>query len=585
MNWKSTLLLPVVTATFLGVCALDACGGGGDSGSGAGDDGGTTGGEGGVPPGTPLPGDDGGGLGNGCLGGNCSEVLTEHGDNARSGLYGAEAKLKPANVTKATFGKLFELTVDGKVDAQPLYVQNVAISGKGTHDVLYVVTEHGSAYAFDADAAPGAGGPLWKMSAVPGGETPSDDRGCNQVTPEIGITATPVIDRATSTMYFVAMSKNGGTYHQRLHAVDITSGAEKLGGPKEIVATYPGSTNKEGNGTTVTFAPGQHKDRSALLLDHGRVYTSWASHCDNDPYTGWIIAHDATTLANVAVWNTVPNGSEASFWNAGAGPAADAVGYVYHASGNGDFDTNLTAAGFPKEANYGNSFVKLALIGGAFSVTDYFAMANEVTESANDIDLGSGGLLLLPDPVGSAAHPHLLVGGGKDGHLYLLDRDNLGKFDSAGANANAVQDVPLATATTETGDTGEFGAGAYFNGAVYFGGVGEPLKRWAIANAKITTPEASKTSLAFTYPGTTPTVSWDGKDPATAIVWAHENTSPPVLHAYSAGDLATEYWNSSQASGNRDMPAGGNNKFIIPLVANGRVYFGTASSVVVYGNL
>ncbi len=592
MRWQTALTIPALTATFLAVCVLDACGSSGSSGPG--DDGGTNGGEASVPPGTPPPGtpppppgsgDDGGsdgGLAAGCLGGNCSDVLTEHGDNARTGLYGAETKLAPANVKQATFGKVFELSVDGKVDAQPLYVQSVAVAGKGTHDVLYVVTEHASVYAFDANAA---GAPLWQTSALLAGETPSDDRACDQVTPEIGITATPVIDRATGTMYFVAMSKNGGTYHQRLHAVDITSGAEKFGGPHEIIATYPGSTTQEGNGTTLTFAPAQHKDRSALLLDHGRVYTSWASHCDADPYTGWVIAHDAATLANVAVWNTEPNGTEASFWNAGAGPAADSAGNVYHMSGNGGFDTTLDGKGFPSQASYGNSFLKLSVSGSAFSVVDFFTMANEVIESNADVDLGSGGITLLPDSVGSAAHPHLAIGAGKDGHLYLLDRDAMGKFDSAGANANAVQDVTLATATIETADTGEFGAGAYFNGAVYYGGVAQPLKRWAIANAKITTPQASQTAISFAFPGTTPSISWDGKDPATAIVWAHENSSPPVLHAYSAADLSVEYWNSSQAAASRDVPAGANNKFIMPLVASGRVYVGTQSSVVVYGNL
>ncbi|HEY8078613.1 MAG TPA: hypothetical protein VIF62_30995 [Labilithrix sp.] len=578
----------VLAAASLGVAALYACGGDGGSSSNPANDAGGNGDATSPPPPPPGGGDDGGaqdGGGDGgttsCLGGNCIEALTEHYDNARTGLYGAESKLKPTNVNEAMFGKAFELTVDGKVDAQPLYLQAVAIAGKGTHDVIYVVTEHDSIYAFDANAA---GAPLWQVSALGAGEAPSDDRGCDQVTPEMGITATPVIDRTTGTMYVVAMSKKGGTYHQRLHAIDITSGAEKLGGPKEIVATYPGSTSSEGNGTTLTFDPKQHKERSALLLDHGRVYTSWSSHCDFDPYTGWVMAHDEATLAVVAIWNTEPNGAEASFWSAGAGPAADSAGNVYHMSGNGGFDTTLTAGGFPNQSNYGNSFVKLATSSTTIGLTDYFTMGDEVAQSDADVDLGSGGVMLLPDAVGSAAHPHLLVGSGKDGHLYLLDRDKMGHFAPGGGNAGAVQDVPNATATAFTSDTGEFGAPAYFDGAIYFGGVGEPLERWTIANATIATPHASETSDSFGFPGTTPTISWDGTDKTTAIVWAHENTSPMTLHAYSAADLATEYWNSAQAAGQRDVPTGAGNKFIIPLVANGRVYVGTQSSVVVYGS-
>ena len=595
--------LVLLLAALVGTSALYACGSGGspanpgeDASIGAGTDGaGST-----VSPGTDAGETDAGEAESGetdggtdapegspspCLGGNCNDVLTEHFDNLRTGLYGAETKLNPTNVKEATFGKLFELPVDGKVDAQPLYVEGVAVSGQGTHDVVYVVTEHDSIYAFDAETTPDAGGPLWTKTALLAGETPSDARSCGQVTPEIGITATPVIDLATSTMYFVAMSKIGGVYHQRLHAMDITSGAEKFGGPHEITATYPGSTMNEGNGTTLTFAPAQHKERSALLLDHGRVYTSWSSHCDIGPYTGWLIAHDPTTLANVAVYNNEPNGTEGAFWNAGAGPAADPAGNLYHESANGGFDTTLTTAGFPSKSDYGNSFTKLSLSGSSLSLVDYFTMVDEVSQSAGDIDLGSGGLTLLPDAVGDATHPHLLIGGGKDGHLYLLDRDDLGKFSADGGNRQIVQDVLLATGPTETSGTGEFGAGAYFDGAVYFGGVGEPLKRWEIAQAHVTTPPSSQTSTSFKYPGTTPSISYDGTDLSTAIVWAHENSSPPTLHAYSAADLTVEYYNSSQAAGQRDVPAGAGNKFMIPVVANGRVYFGTASSVVVYGLL
>jgi hypothetical protein len=521
-----------------------------------------------------------------CLGGNCVDVLTEHYDNARTGLY-VDTTLNPTNVKQATFGKLAELSVDGKVDAQPLYVQGVTIGG-AKHNVLYVVTEHDSIYAFDAEAKPDAGAsPLWgPVSAIGTGETSSDAvGGCGQVIPEIGITSTPVIDLATSTIYVIAMTKNGAVYHQRLHALDITTGAEKSGSPKEITANYPGS-GEEGDGGTLTFDPKVHKERSALLLDHGQVWTSWSSHCDQNKYTGWLIAYDETTLAQTAVFNDEPNGSEAAFWSSGAGPAADSAGNIYHETGNGGFETTLTTAGFPNQNDYGNSFIKVSLAAGKISLVDYFTEGNEVIESAGDVDMSSGGLLLLPDSVGSAAHPHLLVGGGKDGHIYLLDRDNLGKFNTDGGNGQIAQDVPNATFNgPPQGGVGSYGAPAYFNGAIYYGGVAEPLKRWAIANASITVPQTSQTAASFQYPGTTPTVSWSGTDPTTGIVWAHENTDPPVLHAYNPADLTVEYYNSTQASGQRDQPTGHANKFIIPTVANGRVYVATTNSVVVYGLL
>jgi len=582
--------MAITTIAFAAAAALYACGGddstaGVTPGSDASTDGssGDGGGDGG-----PLQGDAGNpdGATSSCLGGNCSDVLTEHNDNARTGQYAVETKLNPTNVNMASFGKLFELPVDGKVDAEPLYVQNVAIGG-GTHNVVYVVTEHDSLYAFDAETKPDAGtSQFWTVSALAAGETPSDAvGGCSQVTPEIGITSTPVIDLATKTIYLIAMSKNGGTYHQRIHAIDITTGVEKAGSPKEVTATFPG-TGQEGDGTTLTFDPKIHKERSALLLDHGQVWSSWSSHCDQGNYTGWLMAYDASSLAQTAVYNDEPNGSEAAFWSSGAGPAADSAGNIYHESGNGTFETTLDSTGHPNKGDYGNSFIKVALSGSSISLVDYFTMGNEVVESAGDVDLSSGGLMLLPDSVGSAAHPHLLVGGGKDGHIYMLDRDNLGKFNTDGGNGQIAQDVPNATYSgSPTGGVGSYGAPAYFNGAIYYGGVSESLKRWPIANGKITTPQSSQTSTNFQYPGTTPSISYNGTDPATAIVWAHENSTPPTLHAYSSADLTTEYYNSNQATGQRDKPAGSGNKFIIPMIANGRVYVATTNSVVVYGLL
>src|SRR5260370_14408333 len=317
-------------------------------------------------------------------------VLTWHNDNARTGQNLQETTLTPANVNSSMFGRLFTITVDGKVDAQPLYVPALTIPALGVHHVLFVVTEHDSAYAFDADTAQ----QLWHVSLLGYGETPSDDRGCGQVTPEIGATATPAIDPQIGphgTMYVLAMSKDGSAnYHPRLDALDITTGGEQFGGPAEIHATYPGS------GVENPFTPKQHKERPGLLIANGLVYTAWSSHCDIFPYTSWMISYSETTLAQVNVLNLTPNGNDGALWNAGAGPAADGSGNVYVLTGNGTFDSSLNGGGFPSSGDYGNAFVKMSTSGGSLAVTDYFTMLNTASESGADADLGSGGGILVP---------------------------------------------------------------------------------------------------------------------------------------------------------------------------------------------
>ena len=361
------------------------------------------------------------------------DVLTWHNDIARTGQNLNETILTPANVKAATFGKQFEIAVDGKVDAQPLYVSAVAVPGKGTLNVLVMATEHGSVYAVDADT----GAPVWKTSTLPAGETTSDSRSCNQVIPEIGITATPVIDHTrgpSGAIYLIAMSKNGGgTYFQRLHALDLATGDELFGGPKEIQASFPGNGDSSSGGRVI-FDPGQYKERPGLLLLNGTVYTAWGSHCDIRPYTGWVMAYDASTLAQTSVLNIVPNGSEGGIWMSGAGPAADDAGNIYLLAGNGDFDTTLTS-GAPTNGNYGNAFLKLSTTGG-LAVADYFEMFDQQQENATDADLGSGGALVLPDMLDASNTVRSLVAGaGKDKNLYLLRRDKLGGFRP---NANQI---------------------------------------------------------------------------------------------------------------------------------------------------
>jgi outer membrane protein assembly factor BamB len=500
-----------------------------------------------------------------------TDVLTYKNDLARSGQNLTETTLTPANVTFSTFGLLRNLPADGKVDAQPLYVSQLTVSG-AAHNVVYVATEHDSVYAYDADT----GAVLWHVSLLAAGEVLSDTHGCYQVVPEIGITSTPVIDRSAGThgtIFVVAMSKDASSnYHQRLHALDLATGAELLAGPVEIAATYPSS-----GGGTATFASGQYEERAALLLLNGTVYTSWTSHCDGAPYSGWIIAYAESSLARTAVLNVAPNsGAGPAIWMSGGGPAADSAGNLYLLTANGAFETTLDANGFPSQQDYGNSFLKLSTAGGSLSIADYFTMYNEVTESAGDVDLGSGGAMLLPDVTDSTATVrHLVVGAGKDGNIYVVNRDSMGKFNSAG-NAQIWQQASGAL------PGGIWSTPAYFNGTVYYGDVGSTLKAFSISSAKLVAAPQSQSPSQFAFPGTAPSVSANGA--SNAIVWAHENAGTAVLHAYNAANLALELYNSNQAPANRDH-FGSGNKFITPTIADGKVFVGTTAGVGVFGLL
>ena len=502
-----------------------------------------------------------------------TDVLTYHNDIARTGQNLTETTLTTASVTSAKFGKLGFYPVDGLVDAEPLYASNTVIPGNGTHNVLIVPTENDSVYAFDADS----GATIWQVTTLGTGEVPSDNRGCGQVSPEIGVTSTPVIDRSqgpNGAVYVVAMSKDGsGAYHQRLHALDLALGTELFGGPVEIQAAYPG-TGDNSNGTSVVFDPAQYKERAALLLLNGVIYTSWASHCDARPYTGWIMGYSESTLAQTSVLNVTPNGNEGAIWMAGDGLAADASGNIYFLDANGDFDLTLDANGFPSDGDYGNAFMKLSTSGGQLAVADYFEMDNEAAENGSDTDLGSGGEMLLPDLTdGSGNTRHLAVGAGKDGNLYVVNRDDMGKF--SGNNSNIYQELAGAL------PGGVWAMPAYFNNTVYYGSVGSPIQAFSIGNAKLSATATAKTANSFGYPGATPSVSANGA--GNGIVWAVENTNPAVLHAYNAGTL-NELYNSNQASGGRDQ-FGGGNKFITPMIVNGKVFVGTTNGVAVFGLL
>lgn len=409
------------------------------------------------------------------------------------------------------------------------------------------------------------------------GETTSDTRGCDQVSPEIGVTSTPVIDRnrgANGAVYVVAMSKNGSTYHQRLHALDLALGTEILGGPADVQATYPGSGDNSSGGNVV-FDPAQYKERAGLLLVNGVVYTAWASHCDIRPYTGWIMGYDAGTLVQTSVLNVDPNGNEGAIWNSGAGMAADSSGYIYFLDANGLFDSVLNGSGFPSQGDYGNGFMKLSTTGNHLAVADYFEMYDQSAENSTDTDLGSGGAMLLPDLLDSGNNTkELAVGAGKDGVLYVVDRTNLGKFNPT--HNNIYQNLSGAL------PGGIWGAPAYFNNTVYFGPVNSPIRAFKITNAKLATSATATTPNSFGYPGAIPSISANGT--SNGIVWAVENnSSTAVLHAYDATTL-NELYNSNQASGGRDH-FGAGNKYMTPMIVNGKVFVGTPNGVAVFGLL
>ncbi|MGB6384674.1 MAG: pyrrolo-quinoline quinone [Terriglobales bacterium] len=503
-------------------------------------------------------------------------VLTYHNDNMRTGRNTSETTLTLKNVNTKTFGKLFVISTDGRVDAQPLYVPNVSIPGNGTHNVLFVATENDTVYGFDADS----GSTLWQVTTLVAGEVPSDDRGCGQVSPEIGVTSTPVIDLTAGpngTIYLVAMSKDSSSnYHQRLHALNVTNGVEQFGGPVEIAAQYPGTGDNSQNGYVI-FDPKQYKERAGLLLLNHIVYTSWASHCDARPYTGWIISYNETTLAQQSVLNVTPNGSEGAIWASGGGLSADSNGNVYFLDANGTFDTTLNTNGFPVNGDYGNAIMKLSAKKGKLAVADYFNMYNTVSESNKDEDLGSGGALVVPNFKDSSGTLHeLVVGAGKDMNIYLANRTDMGKFNPNN-NSQIYQEVTGALAGAV------FSAPAFTDNRIYYGADGDTIKAFLFnASGQLNSTPASATSTQFAYPGASPSIS--GSSDNDLILWATENTSPAVLHAYSARNLAVELYNSNQAAGGRDN-FGIGNKYITPTIANGKVYVGTTNGVGVLGLL
>ncbi len=480
--------------------------------------------------------------------------LYKYGNN-RQGANLNEATLTPSNVNAANFGKRWTYSVDGYVYAQPLYVPNLTIGGK-VRDVLFVATEHNSVYAFDASGSTTTA--LWKKSFLVNGATtiPQSDVG-STIYPEIGITGTPVIDPASNTLYVVAATKeSNGSYVQRLHALDLVTGAEKFGGPKQISASVSGTGDGSSNGT-IAFSAKIQLQRPALVMVGNTVYVAWASHGDNGPYHGWVMGFDKGTLARVSVHNNSPNGRRGGIWMSGAGMVADDSGNLYYISGNGTF----TASGGGKE--YGDSIVKLS---PSLTVQDYFTPFDQSNMNSHDIDLGVGGPTLLPG--------NQIVFADKKGSVYLVNTTNLGKFQSS-SNSQITQYLDMALGSHNHSQP------AYWNGNVYLSQESGPVYKFSYDGSKLGTSPA-KTSKTFAFPGVNPVISANGN--VNGILWVVEKPSSggAVLHAYDALTL-TELYNSTQ-SGTRDTLTTAV-KFTPAVVANGRVFVGLKGQVAVFGLL
>jgi hypothetical protein len=514
---------------------------------------------------------------------NAVNVLTYHNDNARTGQNLNETILTLANVNSTTFGKLGTMPVTSNVDAEPLYASNLTIGG-ATHNVVFAATEMDVVYAFDADTYT----QLWNTS-VTDGESPANEvDGCSQVQPNIGVTSTPVIDLSSGahgTIFLVAMTRDsGGNYHQRLHALDLTTGQEETGSPSTITATY----TIPGTSTQLTFNPMQYKERAGLLLMNQKIYLAWASHCDADPYQGWVMAYSESTLQQTAVLNITPNGSRGAIWMANSAMAADTSGNIYFLAGNGTFGDGssspaLNSSGFPANGNYGNAFMKVSTASG-LSVADYFAMFDANGESGQDEDLGSGGAIVLPDFTDSnGVTRHLAVGAGKDAYVYVVNRDSMGKYNSTNDRAiyQKLND-PNGNATGTPALGGEvFTMPAYFNNEVYYGAAGDVLRAFQVTNALLAASPAPKSSLSFGFPGCTPSISANGV--TNGIVWCISAQSTGALYAFNASNLAQELYDSNQANSRDQFPDTSSDKFVTPLIANGKVYVGTPTGVVVFG--
>ena len=515
-------------------------------------------------------------------------VYTYHNDVARTGQNLQEYALTPSTVSGGRFGRRWSCGVDGEAYAQPLYVANLAIGG-GTHNVLIVATMHNSVYAFDADD-PGCR-TYWQVSFLGTGVTsvPPGYTGCVDITSEIGITGTPVIDAASRIVYLVAKTLEGSSYLQRLHALDVRTGAEATGSPVTIQASVPAN-----GGVTVVFTPQWHNQRPGLVLAGGGVYIAWSAHCDVNSWHGWLMRYDATTMAQTAVYNATPNGVGGGIWMSGAAPAVDSSGSLYFSTGNGTFENPVAIVPpFAPGNDFGESFLKLDPT--TLAVQDFYTPSQESAWSVADLDISSAGVTVLPNGAGPAAHPNVLVGADKQGHLWMLDRAQMSHYSST--SDNVVQFLTLPNTSGCAPGYCVMAAPAYWNGTVYIAVNSGPLMALPLAagllppgTATGTAVAASRSATNFNYPSPTPVIS--ASSATNGIAWVLDNNAngtdngsmpkgPAVLRAYDATNLATMLFSSSTLAA--DAIAGTAVKFTLPVVANGHVYVAGGQALTVYG--
>jgi len=512
------------------------------------------------------------------------DVLTYRNNVARTSVQSQESTLTPTNVNADTFGKVFTLATDGYVYAQPLYVAGYQMNDGQLHNVLYVATTADSVYAFDADNNNPSAGYLWKVTTLGEGEETQTqvDTNCADMKTNQGIVGTPVIDRALGVLYLVSASKlvsgNTTTFYQRIHALNLATGAEMLNGPTEIAASVPG-TGAGSVGGVVSFDPLRNNQRAALAEANGSVWIAWASHCDYGNYHGWVIGYNENDLTQqTGVFNTTPNGEEGGIWMSGGGIAADNAGNLFVAAGNGDFDGN------DGEGDYADTAQRLAINPSTSALTlgDWFTPSDQQFLTDNDQDMGTVDTMLFDDPASGVA-PHLLATGDKTGRVYLLNRDAMGGYDAGAGGANGdLQDARIATQV--------FSSFAYFNQQIYVGAGGQPLVAFPFTPGTATTAgyvtptptSATATTFSANYSsgGINPMISANGT--ADGIVWG-QDVSGRVLYAFDASNLANQLYASSTNS-TRDQPAPPV-KMTVPTIANGRVYVGGQNAVSVYGLL
>lgn len=504
------------------------------------------------------------------------EVLTYHNDNNRLGQNLNETILTPASVAPASFGKLFSYNVDGYVYAQPLYVSGLSIPGAGKHNVVFVATEHNSVYAFDADTN---AAPLWQVNLGPSGLSASGDFGTHygsytDITPEVGITGTPVIDLGSKTLYVDAFTHEGTNYVHKIHALDITTGAEQSFSPIVVNVSVPGTGLDSNTNGMMDFNARQELQRAALTLANGILYAAYAGYADTDPFHGWIIGFNASNLQQLPgyVFNTTPNSAtgQGGIWMSGCGLSVDAGGNLYCGVGNGSFNAFNNSGG----TEYGDTFLKLSTA-GSLSVDDYFTPYNQQYLSANNLDIGSSGILLLPNQPGS--FPHLMFGAGKSGIGYLMNRDMLtatnNHYNTNGSFDAVVQTIAFGGPA--------FGTPAYLNGSIYFAPVRDVLRAYTLTNEMLPDAPTAMGPRTYGYPGATPSVSANGAN--DGIVWAVQYGNPAVLIASPATNVATEIYSSDATAGRDDLPA--SVKFAVPTIANGKVYVGGQYALTVFGLL